>query len=104
MLQETQTFHGRVADDGRVVIPAPLRKELGLAAGSEVVIERDGGGVRVRSYAQALADVQDYCRGLVTSGEGGVDGLIAGRRAEAAREDAEAAAWLADSHPRAGRA
>ena len=37
----------RVGAKGQVVIPKPLRDELGLQPGSEVEFERDGRGVRV---------------------------------------------------------
>ena len=37
----------RVGAKGLVVIPKPLRDELGLVPGSEVDFERDGEGVRV---------------------------------------------------------
>lgn len=98
-----ETFHTRITDDGRVVIPAPLRKELGLAPGSEVVLDRNGPSVRVRSYAQVVREVQDYCRRFAGPGAGAVDGLLADRRAEATREEADAAAWAAAFHPGAGR-
>jgi AbrB family looped-hinge helix DNA binding protein len=37
----------RVGAKGQVVIPKPLRDELGLVPGSEVDFERDGDGVRI---------------------------------------------------------
>jgi AbrB family looped-hinge helix DNA binding protein len=37
----------RVGAKGQVVIPKPLRDELGLVPGSEVDFERDGEGVRI---------------------------------------------------------
>jgi AbrB family looped-hinge helix DNA binding protein len=37
----------RVGAKGQVVIPKDIRDELGLAPGSEVDFERDGGAVRI---------------------------------------------------------
>jgi AbrB family looped-hinge helix DNA binding protein len=37
----------RVGPKGQVVIPKQIRDELGLAPGSEVDFERDGGAVRI---------------------------------------------------------
>ena len=101
--QVSERFHVRVADDGRVVIPAALRRQLGLTPGSEAVIDRDGSAVRVRSYAQAVAEIEDHCRQFVTPGVSAVDELLAERGAEAAAEEAETATWLAEFHPDARR-
>lgn len=89
-----ETFHARLADDGRVVIPAPLRHRLGLKPGDTVVIDAEDHTVRVRSYAQVIDEVQTYFRQFAKPGVSLVDELIAERRAEAARENAELAAWV----------
>ena len=89
----TETFHARLTNDGRVVIPAPLRHRLGLKPGDHVVIDAEEDGLRLRSYAQVLKEVQDYFRRFAKPGESIVDELLAERRAEAAREEAEAAEW-----------
>src|SRR5437870_9480978 len=89
----TETFHARLTNDGRVVIPAPLRHRLGLKPGDRVVIDAEEDSLRLRSYAQVLEDVQEYFRPFAKPGVSIVDELIAERRAEAAREEAELAQW-----------
>lgn len=87
----TDSFHARLTNDGRVLIPAPLRHRLGLKPGDQVVIDAEKDGLRLRSYAQVAKDVQEYFRQFARPGVSIVDELIAERRAEAAREEAEIA-------------
>jgi len=75
-----------------VVIPAPLREQLGLKPGDPVAIDAEAGGLRLRSYAQVLKDVQAYFGQFAKPGVSVVDDLIAERRAEAAREESKLAA------------
>jgi AbrB family looped-hinge helix DNA binding protein len=89
-----EVFHAKLADDGRVVIPAPLRHRLGLSPGDPLVIEAEGDSVRVRSYAGVLEEAQSYFRQFVPPGVSLADELIADRRAEAAKEEAETSEWL----------
>jgi AbrB family looped-hinge helix DNA binding protein len=77
---------GKIAEGGRLVIPADLRRQLGLRAGDSVVMEVEDGELRVRSLKAAVARAQALVRRYVPAGEGLVDELIRERRAEAARE------------------
>lgn len=54
-------FRTKVGHDGRVMIPAALRKELGLTAGDELVVSRDEDGIHLRTRLIAL----DRARRLV---------------------------------------
>jgi AbrB family looped-hinge helix DNA binding protein len=94
-MSESTSFHTRLGPDGRIVIPAPARKELDLKPGDTVVIESDGHRLLLRSYAEILKETQAYFRQFVPPGVSVVDELIAERRAEAAKENAEEEAWLA---------
>jgi AbrB family looped-hinge helix DNA binding protein len=89
------SFHTRLGDDGRVVIPAPLRKELGLHPGDTIVLDVDDRGLHLRSLAQVVKEVQDAFAPYRRPGASVVDELIEERRAEAARDEAEEKAWLA---------
>ncbi len=89
-----ETFHAKLTEDGRVVIPAPLRHQLGLKPGDTVVIDTENESVRVRSYDRVVQEAQDYFRQFVTPGVSLVDELIADRRTEAAKESAQIAKWL----------
>jgi AbrB family looped-hinge helix DNA binding protein len=85
------TFHTKLAQDGRMVIPAPLRHRLGLKPGDTLVIDAENESVRVRSYDRVVQEAQDYFRPFASPDVSLVDELIAERRAEAAKEDAELA-------------
>jgi AbrB family looped-hinge helix DNA binding protein len=84
-----QIEHVKLGDDCRLVIPATIRKEVGLKPGDTVVIESDGDSLLLRSYEQVLREVQEAFAPFRLSGGSIADELIAERRAEAAAEDAE---------------
>jgi AbrB family looped-hinge helix DNA binding protein len=81
--------HVRIAQGGRVVIPAEFRKALGLEIGDDMVIELTNGELRLRSFDAALKRVQEIVRRYVPEGVSLADELIRERRAEAAREESE---------------
>jgi AbrB family looped-hinge helix DNA binding protein len=80
----------RLGDGGRVIIPAEIRKALGLRAGDEIIFSRDDGGVGVRllTLELAAARARDAVRRLVPEGRRGSEELARMRRAEAAAEAA----------------
>ncbi len=78
----------RLGPDGRIVLPATLRHELGLRPGDALVIESDGVSLLVRPYEAVVREAQEFFRQFPSTG-GEVDGLIAERRADAARETAD---------------
>lgn len=96
------TYHAKVIAGGKIVIPAELRRELGIKDGDTLVIERDGDGtLAVRTYAQVVRDVQQTFRAMVGPYDGSmVDELIADRRREAAREDEALTRWQDGRKPR----
>lgn len=69
---------------GRMVVPAEARKELGLAAGDELVLHTEGG----RLVLERREDAAKRLRGLFSSAatHGAVDELLSDRRREAAEE------------------
>lgn len=83
------TFQAKISASGKVALPADLRREFGLKPGDTLVFERDGEGFRVKSYAQVVRDAQAWAKQFVRPGVSAVDELIASRREEAARDDAE---------------
>jgi AbrB family looped-hinge helix DNA binding protein len=76
----------RIDEAGRLTIPSHLRKEMGLTAGSEVIVACEAGELRVYTREQALRKLQTFVRGLAPPGVSVVDELIADRRKEAGRE------------------
>ncbi|MDO8210395.1 AbrB/MazE/SpoVT family DNA-binding domain-containing protein [Conexibacter sp. CPCC 206217] len=80
--------HVTVGDRGRLVLPAAVRSQLGLEPGTRMLLTTEpDGSLRLRPY-RAVADRH---RGILGAANGPslVDELIAERRREAAREDAE---------------
>ena len=94
------TYHAKVIAGGKIVIPAELRRELGIKDGDSVVIERDERGQLVlKSYAQVVKEVQANFRAMIGPYEGSmVDELIADRRREAEEEDRRTREWLETYH------
>lgn len=76
----------RLAEGGRVVIPAEFRRALGLRVGDEVIVRLVDGEVHIFTLQQAIRRAQEIVRRHVPEGRSLVDELIAERRAESARE------------------
>lgn len=83
----------RVDAAGRLVIPKDMREALGIPEGGELRLKVEDGELRGMGRIAALRRIQRELRGSVPPGESVVDELIADRRAEAAREEAEERAW-----------
>lgn len=95
-MADHNTFHSKLGDDGRAIIPAPIRKRFGLQPGDTLVWDDDGGKMKVTSYQQVLRDVQESFAPYRIPGVSAVDELIAERRAEAAKEEAESQTVLTE--------
>lgn len=76
----------KVGPDGRILIPANLRRAAGLEPGTTVVVSLDGGSLRVETVLAQVRRVQTLLAPLRRPGVSIVDELIAERRAEAAQE------------------
>jgi AbrB family looped-hinge helix DNA binding protein len=76
----------RVDSAGRIVLPAQVRKELGLQPGSEVIVRFEDGELHITTRKAELRKVQEMVRKYIPKGVSLVDELIAERRAEAKRE------------------
>lgn len=84
--EASHTFLSKVDQSGRIVLPAELRNELGIAPGDTVNLVKDETGLHVQTPQQALKALQEYFRKIVPPGVNLADELIAERRAEAERE------------------
>ena len=76
----------KIADGGRLVIPAELRRELGLEIGDEVIVRVEDNELRILTRAEAIKRAQEKVRRHVKGGRSLVDELSAERRAEAKHE------------------
>jgi AbrB family looped-hinge helix DNA binding protein len=75
-----------LGESGRIVLPAAIRRELGLKTGDRLTLTSDEGEIRILSRRMALASIRAEIikqRGSLT---GILDEFLAERREEAARE------------------
>lgn len=72
----------KIIDGGKLVIPASMRRELGVGTGDTVLVDIDDGELRVRSVARAVDRARAILRKHVPEGVGLADELIAERRRE----------------------
>jgi AbrB family looped-hinge helix DNA binding protein len=76
----------KIVEGGKLVIPAQMRRELGIGAGDTVMVDIDNGELRVRSVSKALERARAILRRHIPEGTKLADELIADRRAEADHE------------------
>ncbi len=85
------TYNAKVISGGKVVIPAELRRKMGISAGDTLIFEEeDGGGVVLKTYRQVVREVQEEMRRMVPADVSLVDDLLAERRREFEMEEEEA--------------
>jgi len=75
--------------NGRVVIPAAIRDELGFAPGDTLLLDVEDGVLHVESYPSRVRRIQESLKQFITPGRLLSDELIAERREEARREQEE---------------
>ena len=79
----------KINQNGRIVIPAAIRQEMGIKAGESLLMEVEDGVLRIESYLARIRRIQQefaqYNRPCVLAS----DELIAERREEARREEEE---------------
>jgi bifunctional DNA-binding transcriptional regulator/antitoxin component of YhaV-PrlF toxin-antitoxin module len=77
----------RVMPDGRISLPAGLRKKHGLIQGGEVIVEDAGDAIVLRTLDQVVARAQALSRKLVDGKSGrSVDDFLADRARDAGGE------------------
>ncbi len=77
----------RIGPQGRVVIPAALRRELELEPGDTLMAHVESHRLVFERREQILERLRRELRGTAPSAVSAVDELIAERRAEARREN-----------------
>lgn len=76
----------KVAEGGRIVIPAECRKALEIEVGDEVIMVLKEGELRICTPSQAVKRAQSRIRQYIPEGRSLSEELIRERRAENARE------------------
>ena len=87
-IDESTSGGDRVSVDsaGHVVIPARIRRTLGIRGGQALTIGLDGATIRLRTIDAAIDRAQDIARRRRKEPASVVDKFIAARREDAARE------------------
>ncbi len=75
----------QIDGSGRLVVPALIRRTMGLRAGDDVVFVLEDDGLRVLTAAQAVRRAQSLVRRHVPASRRLSEELIADRRTEAER-------------------
>jgi AbrB family looped-hinge helix DNA binding protein len=79
----------RLNDNGRIVIPAAIRQEMGFAPGDTLLMDVEDGVLRIESYPARIRRIQKEIAQFAKPGILASDELIAERREEARREEEE---------------
>ncbi len=76
----------KVTQGGRIVIPAEMRKQLGIEIGEDVNLSLEEGAVNISTSKSALERLQKAAQTVAKGNVSVVDELIAERRSEAENE------------------
>lgn len=72
----------KLAEGGRIVIPAEYRQALGLQVGDEIILRLENGEVRIFTPRQAIKRAQELVGRYIPQDRSLADELIAERRME----------------------
>lgn len=72
--------------NGRIIIPAKIRKEANLSAGQSVIINVENGEVKISSYNAKLKNIQQLVKSYTETKGSLVDKLADLRKEELANE------------------
>ncbi len=88
-----QSLHAQapLSPNGRIVIPAAIRQELGFAPGDMLLMDVEDGVLRIESYPARIRRIQKEFAPYAKPGVLASDELIAERREEFRREEEELA-------------
>lgn len=71
--------------NGRVLLPAEVRRQLGVSPGDTLLLDVDANGIHLWTQAMAIRALQEAVAVAVPAGVSLVDELLQMRREEAAR-------------------
>ncbi|HEY1161206.1 MAG TPA: AbrB/MazE/SpoVT family DNA-binding domain-containing protein [Terracidiphilus sp.] len=82
-----ERFYTKVSSKGQMVIPAAVREQLGIEAGTRIAVRVEGSRMILdpESLAAKLLLIEEL-RGCTAGGPSGTDMLLADRRLERERE------------------
>lgn len=62
-----ERYSAKLIKGGKIVIPAELRRELGFKDGDNLVFEREGDQLFLKSYRQVVREIQARVKQLMTA-------------------------------------
>ena len=75
------TIQVTITPNGRMSLPADIRKRLGLSGGGALLVEETGDGVILRTVAQSIAHAQTLAKQYTgDKDDASVDAFLARRR------------------------
>jgi AbrB family looped-hinge helix DNA binding protein len=86
----TTNVKARINDQGRIVIPAEIRRKMDLKPGETVLMDLQDGVLKIESHRARIRRIQEEFKKYAKPGILASDELIAERRKEARREMEEA--------------
>lgn len=81
----TQTVDVRVADNGRILLPAFVREAMGVQGGAKLILTLEGDEVRLTPLNYGISRARALYRQNTTS-DRSTDAFLEDRRLEAARD------------------
>jgi AbrB family looped-hinge helix DNA binding protein len=84
-----RSVSSKINQNGRIVIPAAIRRQMGLKAGDTVLMDVEDGVLRLETHMARIRRIQREVAQYCKPGPLASDELIAERREEARREDEE---------------
>ena len=79
----------KLSSNGRIVIPAAIREQMGARPGEELYMNLEDGVLKIETYPARIARIQRELAPYRIPGVLASDELIAERREEARREEEE---------------
>jgi AbrB family looped-hinge helix DNA binding protein len=79
----------RLTANGRIVIPAPIREQMGAQPGDWLCWDFADGVLRLETYPTRIQRIQSELAKYIPAGASLVDELLADRREEVRREEEE---------------
>ena len=86
---EVLSADAKVNENGRILIPAAIREQMGVKTGDDLVLTLEDGVLRVESYQAIIRKIQEEMQQYKKPGVLVSEELIAERREEARREREE---------------
>jgi len=76
----------KISDQGKMSLPAQIRREAGLERGGPVLVSVVDGEIRIRALRQVLKGLQQQAQTVFATSGDSVERLLQERRADAQRD------------------